>query len=101
VGGKTFASVKQFKGCNKNWAYVYVWSTWRNSHRDWHACASVTTKSGSGRTVKDVQCNAGRFTHLWSQGAKTLSACTRALGWKGDGPFPVSGEPRALTSERC
>ncbi|MGJ6960262.1 hypothetical protein ACSDR0_00010 [Streptosporangium sp. G11] len=101
-GGRTFASVKQFKGCNKNWAYVYVWTDWRNSHSSWDACAAVTTRSSSGgTTVEDPSCNSGRFTELWSHGASTLSQCTRALGWKGYGPFPDSNDPKASTSERC
>ena len=28
----TVASVKQFKGCGKNWSYVYVWDQWIASH---------------------------------------------------------------------
>ncbi|MFC4058573.1 hypothetical protein ACFOWE_09725 [Planomonospora corallina] len=100
-GGKTFASVKQFKGCNKNWAYVYVWGSWRDSHRSWNACASVTTRSGSRTTVEGPRCKSGRFTELWSYGTATLSKCTRALGWIGHGPFPGSGDRKASTSERC
>ncbi len=100
-GGQTFASVKQFKGCNKNWSYLYVWQGWRDTHSSWDACTSVTTRSGSTTTIQDVRCNSGRFSELWSQGASTLSLCTRALGWKGYGPWPDSDDPKASTSERC
>jgi hypothetical protein len=103
TGGETFASVKQFKGCNKNWGYLYVWEGYRNNHSSWNACVSIatTTSSGSGGTIKDVRCNSGRFTELWSSGANTLSSCTVAVGWMGYGPVPYSGEPTARTSVRC
>ena len=29
VGGQTAASVKQYKGCGKNYAYTYVWQQYR------------------------------------------------------------------------
>ncbi|MFF5207321.1 hypothetical protein [Streptosporangium sp. NPDC000396] len=102
VGGQEFASVKQFKGCGKNWAYLFVWASYRRSHGSWNACVSIATKNSSGgRTMRDVRCDNGRFTELWSSGADTLRVCTVALGWKGNGPFPYRGEPTARTSERC
>ncbi|GII52556.1 hypothetical protein Pth03_09450 [Planotetraspora thailandica] len=102
-GGQTFASVKQFKGCNKNYAYLYVWEGYRSTHSSWHACVSIatTTSSGAGNTIQDVRCNDGKFTELWSSGANTLADCTVAVGWVGYGPIPFSGEPIGRTSVRC
>lgn len=48
VGGQTFASVKQFKGCAKNWSYVYVWAGYRSAHRSWSDCAAVSVTNASG-----------------------------------------------------
>ncbi|GAA1292326.1 MULTISPECIES: hypothetical protein [Planotetraspora] len=103
TGGQTFASVKQFKGCNKNWAYLYVWEGYRSSHSSWHACTTIatTTAAGAGNHVQDVRCNSGKFTELWSSGAATLSDCTVAVGWIGYGPLPETGEPLGRTSVRC
>ncbi|TDB81649.1 hypothetical protein E1264_32435 [Actinomadura sp. KC216] len=89
--GQTFASVKQFKGCGKNWAYVFVWAGYRNSHRTWNACAAVA--DNSDRTLRGTQCRT-RTKEVWSLGTNTLAHCTQAAGWIPDGP-------RAMTSERC
>ncbi|MEU4335430.1 hypothetical protein AB0F59_12430 [Micromonospora lupini] len=32
VGGQTAASVTQYKGCGRNYAYTYVWQRYRASH---------------------------------------------------------------------
>ena len=35
-GGQTIASVKQFKGCGKNWAYVYAWQSFVDSGKSFN-----------------------------------------------------------------
>ncbi|MDQ1652999.1 MAG: hypothetical protein QOI35_2199 [Cryptosporangiaceae bacterium] len=94
IGGETFASVKQFKGCGKNWAYVYVWSGYRASHSHWQACASIATMSGSHGTLVDLRCDYDSPTQVWSTGANTLADCTQAVGW-----YPDVAD--AHTSTRC
>ncbi|MFG1867648.1 hypothetical protein [Micromonospora arborensis] len=74
VGGQTAASVKQYKGCGKNYAYTYVWQQYRSSHGSYQVCTSIVT----GSTLRDLQCSSG--PEVWSSGANTLSECTRALG---------------------
>ncbi|MEV4720947.1 hypothetical protein AB0J94_27430 [Micromonospora noduli] len=74
VGGQTAASVKQYKGCGKNYAYTYVWQQYRASHGSYQVCTSIVT----GSTLRDLQCSSG--PEVWSLGANTLSVCTRALG---------------------
>ncbi|MFC4052087.1 hypothetical protein ACFOY4_20585 [Actinomadura syzygii] len=90
-GGQTFASVKQFKGCGKNWAYLYVWAGYRNSHRTWDACVAVG--DNSDRSLEGTQCRTKK-AEIWSLGSNTLAHCTQAIGWIPDGPS-------AKTSERC
>ena len=74
VGGQTAASVKQYKGCGKNYAYTYVWQQYRASHGSFQVCTSIVT----GNTLRDLQCSGG--PDVWSSGANTLAECTRALG---------------------
>jgi hypothetical protein len=94
-GGTTIASVKQFKGCNKNWSYTYVWEGFRNSHSGtWWACSGVSTSGG----LQDYMCGGNHQKEVWSTGANTLSVCTKAYGqleWGG------SGESSAATDQRC
>ncbi|SDF95595.1 hypothetical protein SAMN05216553_104359 [Lentzea fradiae] len=93
-GGANIASVKQFKGCNKNWAYTYVWESFRNSHGgDWWACSGISTSSG----LQDYKCGGNRKAEAWSSGASTLNVCTKAYGqlqWS-------NGEGYAVSSQRC
>lgn len=88
VGGQTAASVKQYKGCNKNYAYTYVWQQYRDSHGSYQVCTSIVT----GSTLRDLQCSSG--AEAWSLGANTLSVCTRALGG-------ISDVAQKETEERC
>jgi len=90
-GGQTFASVKQFKGCGKNWAYVYVWEGYRNSHSSWNACAAIG--DNNTRTLEGTQCRT-KTKEVWSLGTNTLAHCTQAIGWIPDGAS-------AKSSERC
>ncbi|MFF0371751.1 hypothetical protein [Micromonospora sp. NPDC005087] len=88
VGGQTAASVKQYKGCGKNYAYTYVWQQYRATHGSYQVCTSIVT----GRTLRDLQCSSG--PDVWSSGANTLAECTRALGG-------ISDVAQKETGERC
>ncbi len=102
VGGQTFASIKQFKGCGKNWGYVYIWAGFRSSHTKWSDCAavSVTNSSGTGRhDLTGVVCSSNKV-ETWSTGTNTLTKCTEASGMYGSDPlFPTVGW--LSTSVRC
>ncbi|GGM59602.1 hypothetical protein GCM10012275_33400 [Longimycelium tulufanense] len=90
--GQKIASVKQFKGCGKNWAYVYVWESYRKTHKSWETCASIAV----GKTLQDLRCISNKAEN-WSAGANTLNKCTVALG-----SVPSqSGQKYGKTSERC
>ncbi|MDH6129077.1 hypothetical protein [Kitasatospora sp. GP82] len=97
VDGQTMASVKQYKGCGKNYSYLYVWEGYRSSHSGWDVCAAVVV---DGSHVQDPQCGHNEV-EIWSSGADTLTQCTQALGWNGTGPIPYSGEVAVKTDVRC
>ena len=79
LGSATIASVKQFKGCNKNWAYTYVWDSWLSSHkRDFYVYTGVWTKEG--QAARDQVSGAKGQREVWSSGANTLDVCTSAKG---------------------
>src|SRR5688572_2127054 len=64
-GSATVASVKQFKGCGKNWAYTYVWDSWIAKHpRDFHVGAGVYTKEG--QAARDQNYGAKGQQEVWS-----------------------------------
>ncbi|MDR3082365.1 MAG: hypothetical protein LBV60_15810 [Streptomyces sp.] len=98
VGGQTMASVKQYKGCGKNYSYLYVWEGYRSTHSSWNVCAAIVTNGG--HDVQDPQCDRN-VVEIWSSGAATLSQCTQALGWNGTGPIPYSGDVAVKTDVRC
>jgi hypothetical protein len=91
---ETVASVKQFKGCGKNWSYVYVWDSWiARAGRDFTLRTQILTRpnhmNGYATTRGEQE--------LWSNGSNTLTQCTRAHG-------EVDGSDYFLfadTSERC
>ncbi|MEV6239485.1 hypothetical protein [Lentzea sp. NPDC051838] len=94
--GENVASVKQFKGCNKNWAYIYVWDSWRANHKvSYWLSAGIRTRI-SESSVDYVK--AENRKELWSSGADTLSECTQAGGaiWN-DTTITVGN----WTEERC
>ncbi|MFF7542475.1 hypothetical protein ACFZCU_02385 [Streptomyces canus] len=74
VGGQTAASVKQFKGCAKNWAYAYVWQSFRDAQSSWRIGAGVEASS----RVLGFRASTGN--EVWSEGTDTLSFCTQAYG---------------------
>ncbi|WNV88900.1 hypothetical protein [Umezawaea sp. Da 62-37] len=79
VGGANVASVKQFKGCGKNWAYTYVWEGYRSNHSSWEVCTGVATGSSGPFTLEGLKCNNNKVEN-WSSGTATLSVCTHAIG---------------------
>lgn len=91
VGGKTAASVKQYKGCGKNFGYTYVWQSYRSTHSGWNVCAAVVNRDDM--TINGLRCGIG-VKDVWSYGTNTLSTCTRALGG-----FP--NVAKAETDTRC
>jgi hypothetical protein len=93
-GGQTIASVKQFKGCNQNWAYTYVWDQFRANHSDYYVASSID--AGTDPLGYTVSAKGAREN--WSYGTNTLSVCTRA-----DGLIYSAGKDYggAETSKRC
>ncbi|MDX8031484.1 hypothetical protein SK803_14760 [Lentzea sp. BCCO 10_0856] len=93
-GSTTIASVKQFKGCDKNWGYVYVWDSWRANHRTYRLYAGVQVRGAefpSGyNSVENKQ-------ELWSYGTDTLDKCTKGYG----SIVASSYSDGAETEERC
>ncbi|MGW4809716.1 hypothetical protein [Kitasatospora sp. NPDC004272] len=100
VGGQTMASVKQYKGCGKNYSYLYVWEGYRNTHSSWDVCTAIVTNGG--HDVQDPRCG-HNSVELWSFGAATLAECTQGLGWTGYGPipYPSDGDIAVKTDVRC
>ncbi|MFF8360082.1 hypothetical protein ACF063_42260 [Streptomyces chartreusis] len=91
VDGQTAASVKQFKGCSKNWAYVYVWQGFRDSHSSWQITAAIRTSS------QTTGSRTGSGNEVWSTGTNTLGVCTQAYG-----QLVLNGQSyKALTDTRC
>ena len=82
-GSTIIASVKQFKGCGKNWAYTYVWDSYANQPGGFSSSAAMVV---NGDRDFNSNVNGRNKQHVWSKGTNTLSDCTRAYGevW-GDG----------------
>jgi hypothetical protein len=74
---KTIASVKQFAGCGKNFAYTWVWDSYASKHSfrvsNWIAVIQNGEESPGG----DIR--SGNKQELWGAGAATLNKCTRAV----------------------
>ncbi|MFC0545895.1 hypothetical protein [Kutzneria chonburiensis] len=95
--GQNVISVKQFKGCGKNWAYTYVWESFRDRHIAYRAHASVYVQFDGGMSWGDVD-KTGSPVEVWSEGTNTLDACTAAAGYI---QFGTSGSVDAKTGWRC
>ncbi|WP_188316981.1 hypothetical protein [Solihabitans fulvus] len=82
--GGTAVSVKQFKGCGKNWGYAYVWAGYRATHTGYVLCAFVDVQ-GDGWRGEFCLPNA---VEMWSDGTDTLDRCTRGGGglWNESAP---------------
>ncbi|MDX8031485.1 hypothetical protein SK803_14765 [Lentzea sp. BCCO 10_0856] len=89
-GSATVASVKQFKGCGKNWGYIYVWDSWKASHGNFIAAVTITRGDGG---IDENSGSRGQ-QEVWSNGANTLQFCTMAYG-------TVSGGGAGFTNEVC
>ena len=75
-GSQTAASVKQFKGCGQNWAYVYVWTAYLAKHSNFSVSAGIGTgEEPLGYVVGDKN-----QRDVWSYGTNTLNVCTWAAG---------------------
>ena len=96
--GQTVASVKQFKGCNKNWGYIYVWESFRQRGLAWYLLAAVDVNPGPSNYYQGTTTNVDSVTELWSTGTDTLSKCT-----VGYGLIEVVGYDHysAMTDQRC
>ncbi|SDF80248.1 hypothetical protein SAMN05216553_103359 [Lentzea fradiae] len=92
--GTTIASVKQFKGCGKNWAYTYVWDSHASKPGSFSSSAAMVI---SGKRDYGSNVNGTNKQDVWSKGTDSLTKCTRAYGevW-GDGNVYW-----AQTGERC
>lgn len=93
-GSTTIASVKQFKGCGKNWAYTYVWDSYAAKPGGFSSSAAMVV---NGDRDFGSNVNGRNKQNVWSEGTKTLTKCTRGYGevW-GDGNV-YWGQ----TDERC
>jgi len=93
IRGFTFASVKQFKGCGKNWGYIYVWESWRDSHTKWNMCVGIAVGTAKPYPLEGVRCDTDTTrVEMWSYGTDTLSVCTHALGTFPDAAGMVPGK---------
>jgi hypothetical protein len=96
AGSETVASVKQFKGCGKNWGYTYVWDSWKAKHGSrFRAAAGIYTRNSEGPLGYSGPGEGGQ--EAWSNGSNTLSLCTRGYGSVISASYSYSG----LTEERC
>ncbi|MDX8146477.1 hypothetical protein SK854_30490 [Lentzea sp. BCCO 10_0061] len=93
-GGQKWASVKQFKGCGKNWAYIYTWNGVHNAGAPYTPLFFIIAKWGS-----ESYAHGGgyRQQELWSHGTDTLDTCTNAYAEWSSGAATY----RAETSIRC
>jgi hypothetical protein len=94
-GSESVASVKQFKGCGKNWGYVYVWDSWRAKHPEQYWVSTGIRTRVSESSIDYVK--AQNKQELWSSGADTLSECTQAGGALWNDVVSVGD----WTDERC
>jgi hypothetical protein len=102
-GGQHIASVKQFKGCNKNWAYVYAWQGFVDSGKGFTLRTAIGAFGSASQQEADryLGLTVGRHDQreLWSTGTDTLTTCTAAFGAVViDG---VDNTPDNHTSIRC
>ena len=91
-----WASVKQFKGCGKNWSYVYVWDSYLTTGRDFQISTWVETTVANGSVTAPRN-----KREVWSKGTDTLSVCTRAAGSMVDFDVDPSYAFTSKTDKRC
>jgi hypothetical protein len=100
--GQKWASVKQFKGCGKNWAYIYTWSEVHNAGAPYTPVFVIIAKWGnewSREPYGHEGRKEGRYRQqeLWSYGTDTLDTCTNAYAEWDSGATTY----RAETDIRC
>ncbi|WP_432097157.1 hypothetical protein [Streptomyces sp. bgisy100] len=74
--GQSAASVKQYYGCGKNYAYLLIWDSFRKHHKWKTATVGVMTPEGRLHAVKWKDSPA---YEMWSAGYATTN-CTQAFG---------------------
>ncbi|KOV80080.1 hypothetical protein [Nocardia sp. NRRL S-836] len=101
-GGQKWASVKQFKGCGKNWAYIYTWDSVHGGGAPYTPEFVIIEKWGN-EWSREPYGHAGRRDggyrqqELWSSGTDTLNTCTSAYAEWNSGAMVY----RASTEIRC
>ncbi len=100
--GQKWASIKQFKGCGKNWAYLYTWTATHTSGAPYtpeliliEQWASPDAREPYGRV--GIRKGGYRQQELWSSGTNTLNDCTAAYAEWDSGAMTY----RARTDIRC
>ncbi|MEV4701961.1 hypothetical protein [Actinoplanes sp. NPDC049316] len=81
VGGMQAASVKQYYGCGYNYAYIYVWEQYRNTHSNWDLYVHVIDHSDSGSDYGVGELNNTTRAELWGAPANTAAHCTHVTGY--------------------
>ncbi len=100
--GQRWASVKQFKGCGKNWAYIYTWDSTHGAGAP-YTPEMIIIEKWAGTSAREPYGHAGqrsggyRQQELWSGGTDTLSTCTSAYAEWNSGAMTY----RARTDIRC
>ncbi|MET8758474.1 hypothetical protein [Lentzea sp. NPDC004782] len=91
------ASVKQFIGCGKNYAYIYVWDSFARKVGDFQISVAMDVEGElQGQRTYPRNQQEG-----WSAGRDSLNRCTRAAGGLKD--FVISEDTwlTAETDRRC
>ncbi|HEX8865191.1 MAG TPA: hypothetical protein VF821_05985 [Lentzea sp.] len=70
------ASVKQFKGCGKNFGYIYVWDSFARQVGDFQ----ITVAMDVAEQIKGQKTYPRNVQEGWSVGQNSLTQCTRAVG---------------------
>ncbi|WP_329119869.1 hypothetical protein [Streptomyces sp. NBC_01353] len=81
VGGVDAASVKQYYGCGYNYAYIYVWQQYRNTHSSWDLTVRIVNHSDSGTDYGRADVDNTTRSELWGPAADTAAFCTHATGY--------------------
>ena len=81
VGGMQAASVKQYYGCGYNYAYIYVWEQYRNTHSNWDLHIHVINHDDSGSDYGMATLNNTTRAELWGPAADTAAHCTHVTGY--------------------
>lgn len=94
--GTTIASVKQFAGCGKNYAYTWVWDSYARSHS--YRVSNWIAVIENGEEHPRGGGEASNRQELWGAGAATLNKCTRAVA---SVTVPGGGYVSGWTDLRC